>query len=168
MSSSWVEVRHPCADSETGRPCSGRDMDSPARAPCHSDAGPGLTHQRAFLESCRGLSRPTQAAYRFKHQDRMIPTAIIARVTSIQFWTVPPKIVKCRTSQSSIEGCYNEALTRSLQDGRPCGPIVAGDRGGQAGEARQPRPRAPGRACRSAVSGRGAFFGPALRPLGQT
>lgn len=33
----------------------------------------------------QGLSRPTQAAYRFKHQDRIIPTAIIARVTSIQY-----------------------------------------------------------------------------------
>jgi hypothetical protein len=33
-----------------------------------------------------GLSRVIQGpAYRFKHQDRMIPTAMIARVTSIQF-----------------------------------------------------------------------------------
>jgi hypothetical protein len=61
----------------------------------------------------QGLSRPTQAAYRLKHQDRMIPTAIIARVTSIQFWTVPPKIVKCRTSRSSIEVPANAMLQRS-------------------------------------------------------
>jgi hypothetical protein len=46
----------------------------------------GSTNQAGGLaKPGKRLFRTTHAAYRFKHHDGMIPTAIIARVISIQF-----------------------------------------------------------------------------------
>jgi hypothetical protein len=64
--------------------------------------------------------------------------------------------------------CYNEARTRSLQDGRLCGPVVAGDHRGQPAERERLGRRERHLIARALnrFPSRGAGLAQALPPIG--